>query len=105
MTKIYMAEGDFRHTECHGFGSTPVEAYAALLSRWRNDWSKYTESNPDLPERYREETRIYQIELGKGYVLGVTDHMARPIFATGDNSMFDGLFEPRNEPAANGPKI
>jgi hypothetical protein len=91
--KIYVAEMETRHTNSHGYGETPTEALGALLQRWREDFVPVSGADPDYPEEIREEIGIFEVELGKGYVLATGDDLARPRVANGDHPMFDAAFE------------
>jgi hypothetical protein len=92
--KIFVAELETRSTLCHGFGSDPVEAVAALVARWRDDWCPRMGADPALVSDFRGDISVSEAELGKGYVSGSNDFMARPTVARGDAPEFDAVFAP-----------
>lgn len=91
--KIYVAEMETRHTHSHGYGETPTAALGALLRRWREDYAPMSDADPDYPEEIREDIGVFEVELGKGYVIATGDDLARPRIANGDHPMFDEVFE------------
>lgn len=96
---IFVAELETRHTNSHGYGETPHQALEALLRCWRDEYAPMSGADPDYPEEIRDDIAVYEVELGKGYVIGTGDDLTRPVAARGSNSMFDGVFESFRKPA------
>ena len=90
--QIYVAEFETLSTSSHAYGKTAIEAVKSLVEMWKNDWTEHSGASPSYINKYREELNVYQVEIGKAYVLGSTDKFSRPIVATGEDVEFDGIF-------------
>ncbi len=91
--EIFIAEFETANTRSYGYGTTPEDAVEALAERWSNDYSPQTGANRELVANYRDSIYVYEVELGRGYVLGLTDTFARRIVATGDDERFNAIFD------------
>ena len=90
--KFFVAEIQTRHTSSHAYGEYPADAVEALVRRWKEDYAPHSHADPEHLSELREEMEIFQVELGKGYVIGPTDAFARELVARGDHPMFDEAF-------------
>jgi hypothetical protein len=99
MTAIFVAEFESTNTTSHGYGINAEEAVVALVFRWRDDYAPHSGASPDYLEEYRDDIKVFEVELGKGYVMGVSDVHARKPCAIGSDSRFDDAF---SQPLAQG---
>ncbi len=91
--KLYTAEYQTMLINAQGYGRSPEEALKALIDRWQGDWAKTTKADKDHLTKNRDDIRLFEIELGKGYVIGSHDMCAYPFMGLGSEARYDRLFD------------
>lgn len=80
-------------TRVRALGNTPVEAVSSLLDIWTKQYSEMSGADPNYISEYRGDIEVCQFEKGAGYAIGVSDDLWHKNRHTGQEEMFDELFE------------